>query len=160
MHKCFIWLLRKTKKKMTTQPAMVYHALHKGTWKKKYDIILDEDRKNKWTNLARTKTTPNLCKCKLYLVSSKIAHLRFFFIIIFLYKKNLSVNHTNQSRNWATNQFLVLRLGAKRVRFIILVVRQTLANTIFDCLIPIKYEEPPRTKEENVGIYRRYITDI
>ena len=89
MHKCFIWLLRKTKKKMTTQPAMVYHALHKGTWKKKYDIILDEDRKNKWTNLARTKTTPNLCKCKLYLVSSKTSHLRFFFYNFFSIQKEL-----------------------------------------------------------------------
>lgn len=48
---------------------------------------MNEDRNNKWTNLARTKTTPNLCKCKLYLVSSKTAHLRFFFQLFFYTKR-------------------------------------------------------------------------
>ena len=48
---------------------------------------MNEDRNNKWTNLARTKTTPSLCKCKLYLVSSKTAHLRFFFNYFSIQKK-------------------------------------------------------------------------
>ena len=99
MHKCFIWLLRKTKKKNdNTTSYSLPSSIERYMKKNKYDIILNEDRKNKWTNLARTITTPNLCKCKLYLVSSKTTHFRFFLNYFSIQKELILIKYKEPPR--------------------------------------------------------------